>query len=518
VVVSCEPVSPSQEDSETVVLRFEVRDTGIGIPPEKIPHLFDAFAQAEMSTTRRYGGTGLGLAICRQLVTALGGEIGVTSRVGGGSTFWFTARFLRAEAGGALTLPRHHVLRGRRALVVDDNASNRSILADVLREWDLEVEQTDDATAAVEVLGSAARQNNPVEVMLVDYLMPDQDGLALAKRVREDDQIPTPIMLLLLPSVQSADGRRLTEAGVRFSLSKPVNRSALFDALVEGLAERDGMRPTRAPASRHRSRSTGKHLLLVEDNEINQMVALGVLDHLGYTADVAADGVEAVEMALRKPYDAILMDVQMPRMDGYEATAYIRSQEPAGRRMPIIAMTAAALDTERDRSLAAGMDDFLAKPIAAERLEQTLRAWLLESPVRPIEEEPSPSPSPSSPEKLLDRSRVETLQRLGTRGATLAAAGIASFRDAAPKEVEDLWAALRDNDRERLGYLAHRLRGSAANLGAVAVAELSREIEETVDSGGIPEAWLLDRLEATVSETLPALTRLGDPSGPPTTG
>ncbi|MGZ4468761.1 MAG: response regulator [Nocardioidaceae bacterium] len=495
VIVFCDLVEATADD---VRLRFEVSDTGTGIAGDRQHNLFDAFSQAEMSTTREFGGSGLGLAICRQLVTALGGEIGVTSELGKGSTFWFTAGF---RIGSPVTVEpsteRAHVLVGRRALVVDDNASNRRILAELLTEWRVDVEQ---AVGAIDALGrahAAALRGEPFDVVLLDLVMPEHDGLELAAMISDSVIEPRPRMLLL-SSAQHVDRHRVEQAGISLSLTKPVGRSALFDGLVDSLADLHGVEAvTRAP-SRPPAERTGKHLLLVEDNEINQMVALGVLESLGYTADVAADGEEAVRMVGRTPYDGVLMDVQMPRMDGYTATRTIRAAEPDGAHVPIIAMTAAAIEGERERCLASGMDDFLTKPLEPERLEATLHGWLLTSPDGPAGDPP--------PTVVLDPSRLETLREMGPRAESLVDRIITGFTTQAPQQVAAIRAAVERDDATELGALAHKLFGSAANLGAVRVADLCADLERLADDGvAAGAADLLPPLEAAMAATVAAL-------------
>ena len=388
------------------MLRVEVTDTGIGIPSDVQPGLFEPFTQAEHSTSRNFGGTGLGLAICRQLVSAIEGDIGVDSEPGKGSTFWFTGRFaigdptLVAASNGAAS----HVLEGRRVLVVDDNASNRRILAEILGEWRLHVESAAGSDDAVRRIREAAARGQAFDAVLLDLVMPDHSGLELASIITATTEEPWPVMLLL-SSAQSVDRVLLEAAGISRSLTKPVGRSALFNELVEILADVHGVEALTRAAPEERVDLLGQRVLVVEDNEINQLVALGVLQALGYSVEIASDGEEAVAMAARTTYDAIVMDVQMPRMDGYAATQAIRAQASGEARVPIIAMTAAAVEGESERCLAAGMDAFLTKPLQPEQLQETLRVQIAGRLRR--------SEAAQAAVRVVDGSRLDTLRAMG---------------------------------------------------------------------------------------------------------
>jgi two-component system sensor histidine kinase/response regulator len=354
-----------------VVLRVDVTDTGVGIDPASRDRLFDAFTQADPSTTRRHGGTGLGLAISRQLVDALGGELWVTSDLGVGSTFSFTARFERVAGVAARQLDVPVQLRGRRILVVDDNETNRFILEDQLSAWHLRALAVSSAADALEALHDAATTGDPFELALLDLRMPGVDGLELARRIRREPALSALQMLLL--SSDQVPRQQVADAGIRTSLSKPVRQVELHDALLGLLAPRP--LPSRARRG-GAGPDLGVRVLVVEDNPVNQMVATGLLENLGCTVDVAEDGIAAVER-LSGPhgYAVVFMDCRMPRLDGFDATRRIRAQEPPGERVPIVAMTASALEGERERCLEAGMDDYLTKPVDAGEVERALRSW-----------------------------------------------------------------------------------------------------------------------------------------------
>jgi two-component system sensor histidine kinase/response regulator len=356
-----------------LVVRFEVSDTGIGLAEGDRERLFEPFSQADSSTTRRYGGTGLGLSISRQLVDAMGGVLGVDSSPGAGSTFWFTLP-LGASSQPTVPTPRPpSELGGLRVLVVDDNATNRTILHDQLHHWGMTVDVVDAADPALELLLEAARGGRPYDLGVLDLCMPDVDGLDLAIRIAAEPELAGTGVVLMTsgPAISEAQAR---EASIIAALTKPVLMSRLRSALERVVTDRAPAEPVEVPdVATNGSRGL---VLVVDDSEVNQLVAVGMLSHLGYGFEVAEDGYQAVDAMRRRTFDAVLMDVQMPVMDGYRATREIRDLEDGGRRTPIIAMTATATDGERERCLAAGMDDYLAKPIQKKSILTMLERWV----------------------------------------------------------------------------------------------------------------------------------------------
>jgi PAS domain S-box-containing protein len=362
-------------DESTFMARFEIADTGIGIATADQPTMFESFAQADAGTTRHYGGTGLGLAISRQLVELMGGEIGVTSALDHGSTFWFTIPLGRGEPVPA-PVPGT-VLAGQHMLVVDDNATNRAILVGFLRSWGIAVEAVDGGARALEAMAACATRGAPYDAAILDLNMPDMDGIELARRITADRALAPVKLVLLTSSGRGGEAAEAMDAGICAYLTKPVRPAQLHDRLAAALAAAPAdaalspaLAPTRPiPAARLR------RILLAEDNEVNQRVATAMLRRLGFEVDVAVNGSEAVKAAALSAYEAILMDCQMPIVDGYDATREIRRQQGSSGRTPIIALTASAMKSDPQRCQAAGMDDFLSKPLSLRGLETMLDRW-----------------------------------------------------------------------------------------------------------------------------------------------
>ncbi len=505
------------EIDERVALRFEVIDQGIGISADDQERLFRAFAQADSSTTRRFGGTGLGLAICRQLVELMGGRIGVISAPGEGSTFWFELSFQRAEHVGDDHPAEPVGLAGRRALIVDDNATNRMILRQQLRSWDIDSVEAADGFQALNAVADANRDGQPFDLGVLDLNMPGMDGIELAERLKSDPQGGAEMRLFLL----SSSGQRLSAAqahlyGLAGNLTKPVRQSELFDCLMTGFNGRPVVSqpasterttvsaPAAAATGQHAPDGERGHVLLVEDNEMNQLVASKMLTRLGYRYDIAGNGMEAIAAIEAQRYDAVLMDCQMPEMDGYEATMEIRLREAGGRHLPIIAMTAAAMDGDRERCLEAGMDDYITKPVRSDAVAAVLERWVGAAPVA----EPAAAPPEAAPSdvRVLDADQLNVIRRLDDAEGTLLREIIDKFLTHAEAGRDELARIIAEGDPQALERTAHRLKGAAANLGAVAMADVCGELEARGRFGQLDDvASLLPRYDDELARARDAL-------------
>jgi len=485
------------------VLHVSVTDTGVGVPENDVEALFDAFTQADASTTRRFGGTGLGLAISREIVQALGGEIGLHPNPGGGSVFWFTAEF-DAPGGPAHDADDDYArtwLGGRRVLVVDDNEHNRLILEEQLAWWGMRAASSASADEAERVLADAAAAGDPFEAVLLDMSMPERDGLDLARTLRAEPSYD--VRTIMLTSGTSPSAWDLRVAGIVDCLTKPLLGAELRASLLRHLAEVD---PRPEPPAQADPETTGpaRRVLVVEDNVVNQLVAAGLLEALGYGTRIVDDGAAALTALAEEHFDAVLMDVQMPRMDGYAATRAIRAGEAGGgRRMPVIAMTAAAVEGERERCLAAGMDDFLTKPVDAAALALVLDQWVgtTSAPaartVRIVTEDQTP-PAPAAPDPALDGltlDRLDELRDLDPGNTAYLDRAIGNFVANTPETLQRIREALAAGDAATLKQVSHKLAGGALNLGVTPAGRTAQQIELVADTGTTAgAAELVDQL------------------------
>jgi signal transduction histidine kinase/CheY-like chemotaxis protein/HPt (histidine-containing phosphotransfer) domain-containing protein len=490
-------VRAGEEGPGGVPLEFAVRDTGIGIPADRIDRLFRSFTQVDASTTRLYGGTGLGLAISKRLAAAMGGDLGVQSTPGRGSTFTLSVRLPRgAQTEDALTQAPAE-LPGRRALIVDDNETNRRILRRQLEGWDMRVESAPDGEEAL----AAVDAGGLYDVIVLDMHMPGMDGVGLAQELRRRPSTRDLPMLLL-----TSLGQRPPEAaelGLRH-LTKPVKAAALRAAVATALGA--ALEPAAESAAAAPLRPL--RVLLAEDNVVNQRVAVLLLERLGYRADVVGNGQEALDALVRRPYDVVLMDVQMPVLDGLEATRRLRRELPAERQPRVVAMTANAMAEDRDQCLAAGMDDYLAKPVRREELAAALsRAGALADPGAPEDDEPEEA---QAEPVAVDPSVLQSLtSRLGERGPAMLDRLLTTWETETAKRLGELQAAVDAGDADATGRAAHALRGGSASMGALGLAEVCGQVETRIRAGedvDLPAAQ--EQILAAVRQAREGLGRL----------
>ena len=482
-----------QEQTETdLLLRFSVRDTGIGLTKEQIGKLFRSFQQADSSTSRKYGGTGLGLAISRQLAQLMHGEVGVESEPGQGSNFWFTARLKKTHEKPVQLIPRPD-LRGRRVLIVDDNAIARQVLGDLLGSMTFVVDEAPSGPEAIETIEAMEAKGTPYEIVFIDWRMPGMDGIQTSKAIQKLDLNHPTILVMVTAYGREEVLRDAEEAGIRDVLIKPVNASILFDTLMRLLGE-DRSEPqtsSESPKSSGDLRNRlagirGAHVLIAEDNELNQEVARDLLTEAGFTVDIAENGQAALDKLAARPYDAVLMDMQMPLMDGISATVKIRE---AGqyRDLPIIAMTANAMQQDRDKCLQAGMNDFVAKPIDPEVLFNTLLKWIPGS-TTPSSNQNHPVPGdsayPGASEKVdlpvIPGLDVELgLRRvLGKRPLYLKM--LRKFVSNQSRTVQALKQAVSAENHETAERLVHSTKGVAGNMGATVLQNCAEQLERSI--------------------------------------
>ena len=504
VVLRANLESQAKDD---ILLHFSVTDTGIGIPVEKQQRIFEAFAQADTSTTRKYGGTGLGLAISAQLCELMGGVMWVESEVGRGSTFHFTAHFGRPQAPveekivdaapvKLLDLP---------VLVVDDNATSRQILDEMIANWRMKPVTAKDGRSAMETLRRAHKDGHPFRLVLLDAHMPAMDGFEVASHVKHDPHLHGTTVILLTSAGHTEDMARAKSLGAAASVAKPVKQSDLWDAIITALhvAGRQKARPS---VAQRRSR-TAEHplrILLAEDNPVNQEVAVHLIERRGHSVIVAENGREAVEAIERHKFDLVLMDVQMPEMGGLEATRVIREKEKgSGHHLPIIAMTAHAMQGDREQCLEAGMDGYLAKPIDPKTFLQTVEGIS----ARSVGSESAENEETAGLAGALDGKAL--LARFSGNRKLLRNI-VKTFREDCPRMMGRIRNALTARDAVALADSAHALKGSIGNFGDSAALETTREMEKAARQGKLDGTWeLYATLEDQIASLLPALHTIG---------
>ena len=480
------------EDEDHATIRFAVTDTGIGIPTERIDLIFESFSQADSSTTRKFGGTGLGLTISKQLSEAMGGRIGVESEEGKGSTFWFTAVFEKQAEPVGETVVLSGEIKGKRILIVDDNATNRYVLREQLKSWGCRYTEVPGGAEAMEILRDAVQNKDPFDMAILDMQMPEMDGETLGQKIKEDPDLKAVILVLMTSMGRRGDAKRLENLGFAAYLTKPIKQSQLHDCLttVTGSQTRPVEAKPSAIVTRHSITEDERRrvkILLAEDHIVNQKVALGMLKKLGYTADVAENGNEAVSALKRDPYDIVLMDCQMPEMDGYEATRQIRNSRSAIRnpKIPIVAMTAHAMQGAREECLEAGMDDFISKPVNPQELLRVIEEWVIK-PEATREEIMLDNPEPKEKEKdVFDKA--DLFKRL-MDDEDLAKEVIELFLDDIPRKLVAMKKAFNKSDAPLLQQLAHSVKGAAANIGARAFRDCASRMEQAGEGGNLDKA------------------------------
>ena len=525
------------EDTKQVRLHFSVRDTGIGIPADKIAHLFSPFSQADVSITRKFGGTGLGLSIAKRLVELMGGEIGVESEQGinsengktvTGSTFWLELPFALQQDKGGVAAGRsasqaqkrreRQQLAGRRIMVVDDNATNRRLLEILLLDWGCQVISVDSGEECLASLYETQSRGHLVDAVILDMQMPGLSGEETGARLKGNAALATLPLILLTSSAMRGDAERLSAAGFAGYLSKPI-KDKLLHACLEAvfqpvvLGETSENRLVQPLITRHSliEEARHAHILLVEDNATNQKLALALLKRLGHQIELANNGQEALQKLAEKHYDMVLMDCRMPVMDGFEATAIVRAGQAGvlDLRVPIIAMTANAMEGDREATLAAGMDDYLSKPIDPQRLAETIQRWLgRELAAAPFARTPTPPPAPSTAPSIVSSSapRIQAprailpfkpeclLERMGY-DLEIARLILPELIEGMPDEVHKLRATLNAQDIEGTVRTAHTLKGLAGSACCEPALKIALTIEAAARTGDF----------ASISTALPAL-------------
>jgi signal transduction histidine kinase/DNA-binding response OmpR family regulator len=477
-------VSVASSGADSTTLHFAVVDTGIGIPPEKRGVIFEAFAQADNSTSRRYGGTGLGLTISSRLVAMMGGRMWVESELGQGSTFHFTLKLLRAEQAattGAALNPA--ALQGVASLVVDDNATNRRMLNELLSHWGMKPALAESGTRGIEILEQTNAAGAAFPLILLDRHMPDMDGFTFAKWVKSDPRFTGAIIMMLTSGGQRGDASLCRDLRISAYLVKPIQQTELLEAILTVLGHKPES-PDHRPAlvTRHSLREERRHLriLLAEDNPVNQVVAVRLLERMGHTVMVVANGRDAVLMLEEQEFGLVLMDVQMPEMDGLEATKVIREKEVATHKhIPIIAMTAHAMKGDRERCLAAGMDGYIAKPIRPAELLAGVERFT-----------PRPEPTPEKPPAPAEDDCIDWQAAWanleGDRNLLSELALL--FLDGLPQQMEAIHHAVERMQGHDLECFAHQLKGTVSNFAAKPAIEAASRLEKIARQGNFKQA------------------------------
>ena len=499
------------QPANSVRIRFEVTDTGIGISPEDQQKLFQSFVQVDASTTRRYGGTGLGLVICKQLVELMGGEISVESMLNQGSTFWFTALFCKQTAPVKTAIPP--TLSKLKLLVADDNTMIRQAVRQLAQGWGMQMDEAADSTTAISALRSSAERGCPYDLALLDLQLPDQQGAMLVPMIRSDPILAQTKLILMTTMHQREQAESFRSMDVSGYILKPVRASRLFDSLKSAFAEHvscaiasvgthtwETAVDSTQQASIARSVNSSLKILLVEDHPVNQAVILNQLQMLGYEADYVGNGQEALDRLQEKNYDIVLMDCQMPVLDGYQTTQELRRREGSARHTVVIALTAHALPADRDKCLVAGMDDYLSKPIEQEALGATIKHWAkLTTKCKVVGTQSDAQNPPQSSVSSMDKIPLdlERLNRISRGKVPFQQQLLQAFLKNAQPGLEQMRVAIQVGDCLTLEQQAHRIKGSSANVGVRLMpdvaAHLERQAREKTLEGATEQLEALER-------------------------
>lgn len=486
-----------KETREEAEVRIAVKDTGIGIPKEKQDKLFKQFSQVDGSVTRKYGGTGLGLAISKQLVELMGGKIDVNSTVGKGSEFSLSVKFKKQENTERIKLDNAKLLDAR-VLIVDDNATNRHILQTQLDAWGTRPEQVGNAQQALDMLRQAKEDKDPFKVAVIDLRMPEMTGEILGKKIREDKSIQD-ISLIIMPSIgQRGDAQRFTKVGFDAYLTKPLRSVDLYDCLSVLLSDKK-WKTEKKIVTRHMIREIKRSdvkILMAEDNITNQQVALNMLKKKGIVADVVMNGEEAIKALEKYEYDIVLMDCQMPVVDGYAATKIIRtSKHIENKDVPIIALTANAMQGDRDRCIEVGMDDYLAKPIGKKELIETINKWLPEEKKWFVNEQELPDLEGSTERENKQSKKIvlniEKLNENLDNDFDLVKAVLVRYLQDADKQMEELWHCIEENDLVKIKDQTHKMKGAVVAVGGEALGDIFAKVGKAVKNNQVEEFEVL---------------------------
>ncbi len=503
-----------QQNETTQVVRFRVKDTGIGMTAEERNRLFQPFTQADESTTRKYGGTGLGLAISQQLAELLGGGINCETEFGAGSDFWFDIELSKVPEDQTVAKTPAGELKGVKVLVIDDNETNRNLLEQQLNKWGMRAETVESGIAGLSALHKAVTTSQPFELIILDMHMPHMDGIEVARLVSKDPDLKNPTMIMLTSVGIRGDAIQARQAGIGVYLTKPVRQLDLYNCLVTQIkrdpaAVNQPLLP-KQPADQTRFDA---QILLAEDNLVNQQVAKGVLKKLGCHVDLAINGAEALTLYKRQAYDLVFMDCQMPEIDGYKATELIRqieSESPDQHRTPVIALTANALSGDREKCLKAGMDDYISKPFSQNSIYKILESWLPDSiragavkPAPPVSVDPPPQ---TNDEETLNRTVLDNIRALQSGEDDILGTIIGLYLQDAPEKIAQLTEAVKNSEPDQVHAIAHGMKSSSANVGAIKLSGLFRQIEMAGKSQELAKAGqLLTETENEFAKLKPLL-------------